>query len=133
MSVPSAAGGSADVLARVVGQHMSQTLGQRVVIEKIAATNKNLPVKDIKELIEYSKANLGKVGYHTRGVGSRWVQSPDGRQVEARSLSRSEPSDVQRHFAVERSGGNHGPSRSDCCEYVRGDQSLDCILERCPV
>ncbi len=34
--VPYAAGGPSDVIARLLGQHMSQTLGQQVVIENVA-------------------------------------------------------------------------------------------------
>src|SRR5499427_8054496 len=34
--VPFAAGGSTDVTARIVGEHMSRTLGQRILIENIA-------------------------------------------------------------------------------------------------
>jgi tripartite-type tricarboxylate transporter receptor subunit TctC len=35
MIVPFAAGGPTDVLARVLGQHMSATLGQQIVIENV--------------------------------------------------------------------------------------------------
>src|SRR5262249_7465363 len=35
MIVPFAAGGGPDVLARVVSEHMSRTLGQQVTIEKV--------------------------------------------------------------------------------------------------
>ena len=33
--VPFAAGGPTDVLTRILGQHMSHTLGQQIVVEKI--------------------------------------------------------------------------------------------------
>lgn len=36
MIVPFAAGGPTDVIARIVGEHMSRTLGQQVVIENVA-------------------------------------------------------------------------------------------------
>jgi tripartite-type tricarboxylate transporter receptor subunit TctC len=36
MIVPFAAGGGTDVAARVVGAHMSRTLGQQVIIENVA-------------------------------------------------------------------------------------------------
>lgn len=36
MIVPFAAGGPTDVVARIVGEHMSRTLGQQVVIENVA-------------------------------------------------------------------------------------------------
>ena len=35
MVVPFAAGGPTDVLARILGQHMSQTLGQQIVVETV--------------------------------------------------------------------------------------------------
>ena len=34
--VPFAAGGPTDVVARIVGEHMSRTLGQQVVVENVA-------------------------------------------------------------------------------------------------
>src|SRR5947207_8662886 len=34
--VPFAAGGSTDVIARIVGEHISRTLGQQLIIENIA-------------------------------------------------------------------------------------------------
>lgn len=36
MIVPFAAGGPTDVIARIVGEHMSRTLGQQIVIENVA-------------------------------------------------------------------------------------------------
>ncbi|HEU0071001.1 MAG TPA: tripartite tricarboxylate transporter substrate-binding protein [Alphaproteobacteria bacterium] len=36
MVVPFAAGGPTDVIARIVGEHMSKTLGQQIVIENVA-------------------------------------------------------------------------------------------------
>ncbi|BBK30456.1 tripartite-type tricarboxylate transporter receptor subunit TctC [Stella humosa] len=36
MIVPFAAGGPTDVIARIVGEHMSRTLGQQVIIENVA-------------------------------------------------------------------------------------------------
>ena len=36
MIVPFAAGGPTDVIARIVGDHMSRTLGQQIVIENVA-------------------------------------------------------------------------------------------------
>ena len=34
--VPFAAGGPTDVIARIVGEHMSKTLGQQIVVENVA-------------------------------------------------------------------------------------------------
>ena len=36
MIVPFAAGGPTDVVARIVGEHMSHTLGQQIVVENVA-------------------------------------------------------------------------------------------------
>ena len=40
--VPFAAGGSTDVAARLVGQHLSRVLGQQVVVENKTGANGNL-------------------------------------------------------------------------------------------
>ena len=42
MIVPFAAGGPTDVIARIVGEHMSRTLGQQVVIENVAGAGGDL-------------------------------------------------------------------------------------------
>ncbi len=128
--VPFAAGGPTDVVARLVGDHMSRTLGQTILIEnvggaggtigmtraaqaqpdgytiavgnmgtqsaapalypnlkydpaksfaQIGITNftpqaivakKGMPAKNLKELIEYLKANSTKLSYGHAGVGS---------------------------------------------------------------
>ena len=36
MIVPFAAGGPTDIIARIVGEHMSKTLGQQIVVENVA-------------------------------------------------------------------------------------------------
>ncbi len=38
MIVPFAAGGPTDVIARIMGDHMSRTLGQQVVIENVTGS-----------------------------------------------------------------------------------------------
>jgi tripartite-type tricarboxylate transporter receptor subunit TctC len=43
--VPFAAGGSTDVAARLVGQHLSRALGQQVVVENKAGANGNLGIE----------------------------------------------------------------------------------------
>jgi tripartite-type tricarboxylate transporter receptor subunit TctC len=128
--VPFGAGGPTDVIARVVGEHMSKTLGQQVVVENVAGAGgttgsarvmgaapdgytivmgnmgthaaapsiypdlkykpeadftpigmagitpiviivkKDLPAKDVKELIDYLKANADKVNSGHAGAGS---------------------------------------------------------------
>ena len=44
MVVPFAAGGPTDILARVVGQHMGNTLGQAVVIEDVTGAGGTIGV-----------------------------------------------------------------------------------------
>ncbi|MCU0817873.1 MAG: tripartite tricarboxylate transporter substrate-binding protein [Beijerinckiaceae bacterium] len=130
MIVPFAAGGPTDVIARIVGEHMSRTLGQTVVIENVAGaggttgitrasraapdgytimmghmgthgaapglypnlaykpqtdftpiglaagtpivivTRKDLPVKDLKEFIDYAKKNEKTINQAHAGSGS---------------------------------------------------------------
>ncbi len=36
MIVPFAAGGPTDIIARIVGENMSRTLGQQIVVENVA-------------------------------------------------------------------------------------------------
>ena len=45
--VPFAAGGSTDVAARLVGQHLSRVLGQQVVVENRAGANGNLGTEQV--------------------------------------------------------------------------------------
>ncbi|MEP7067627.1 MAG: tripartite tricarboxylate transporter substrate-binding protein [Usitatibacter sp.] len=127
--VPFAAGGPTDTLARLLGQRMSKTLGQTIVIENVAGAggiiannkvmrsppdgytvaighvgthvlapavqgldvdyvndfepvalvasnpqvivaNPNVPVKSLKDIIAYVKANPGAVSYGTGGPGT---------------------------------------------------------------
>ena len=130
MIIPFAAGGPTDVLGRIVGQRMSEILGQQVVIENVGgaggmtgskrvadaqpdgyvmgigtvgthaqgqtlykkplynsqtdftpvaliadvpivlAARKDLPVKDFREFVTYTKVNQGKMSYGTGGTGS---------------------------------------------------------------
>jgi tripartite-type tricarboxylate transporter receptor subunit TctC len=130
MIVPFAAGGPTDIIARLVGESMSKTLGQQVVIENVAGAGgttgitraskaapdgytimmghmgthgaapgmypnlgynpqtdftpiglaagtpivlvakKDLPPKDLKEFVEYAKANQTKVNQAHAGSGS---------------------------------------------------------------
>ena len=97
--VPFAPGGPADVIGRIIGQQLNIILGQSLVVEnrggaggtigaRFAAAaepdgytlmfantstlsiNPALPVKTIAELIDYGKANPGKLSYSTPGVGT---------------------------------------------------------------
>jgi tripartite-type tricarboxylate transporter receptor subunit TctC len=129
MLVPFAAGGSSDVIARLVGEEMAQVLGQRIVMENMGgaggataltraaraepdgytivignsgtnaasytiyndlkytpadfvpiglvaktspmiALKLDFPAKDLKEFLDYAKANPGKISLGHAGVGS---------------------------------------------------------------
>jgi tripartite-type tricarboxylate transporter receptor subunit TctC len=130
MIVPFAAGGPTDIIARIVGESMSRTLGQQVIIENVAGAGgttgitraakaspdgytimmghmgthgaapgmypnlaydpqkdfepiglaagtpivivakKDFPAKDLKEFVDYAKANQDKVNQAHAGVGS---------------------------------------------------------------
>jgi putative tricarboxylic transport membrane protein len=130
MIVPFAAGGPTDVVARIVGDHMSRTLGQQIVVENVTGAGgttgitrgaqanpdgytlmmghmgthgaapalypnikydptkdfepigiaagtpilivarKDFPPKDLKEFLEYVKANASKLNMAHAGVGS---------------------------------------------------------------
>jgi putative tricarboxylic transport membrane protein len=70
MIVPFTAGGPTDVLARVLGQHMSQTLGQQIVIENVTGAGGTLGSTRV------AKANpdgytlvMGNIGTHAASVG----------------------------------------------------------------
>src|SRR5215216_7437760 len=130
MIVPFAAGGPTDIVARIVGEHMSRTLGQQIVVENVAGaggttgitrakqaspdgytiamghmgthgaapalypnlrydpakdfepigmaagtpilivTKKDFPANDLKEFVDYVKANGPKLNEAHAGVGS---------------------------------------------------------------
>lgn len=130
MIVPFAAGGPTDLFARIVGEHMSRTLGQQIVVENVVGaggttgttrakraapdgytiimghmgthaaapalypnlaynpetdfepiglvagtpilivTRKDFPAKDLKEFVDYVKANESKMNAAHAGVGS---------------------------------------------------------------
>lgn len=129
--VPSAPGGVADILTRLIAPKMTETLGQPVVVEyragaagtiglnavskspadgysmvfvsethaaaeslypkrgynmqrdliplasignfpQVLVVNKNLPVNSIKELLDYARANPGKLNYGSGGVGNTY-------------------------------------------------------------
>ncbi|MGZ8309933.1 MAG: tripartite tricarboxylate transporter substrate-binding protein, partial [Rhodoplanes sp.] len=129
MIVPFAAGGPTDLFARIVGEHMSRTLGQQIVVENVVGaggttgttrakraapdgytiimghmgthaaapalypnlaynpetdfepiglvagtpilivTRKDFPAKDLKEFVDYVKANESKMNAAHAGVG----------------------------------------------------------------
>jgi tripartite-type tricarboxylate transporter receptor subunit TctC len=70
MIVPFTAGGPTDVLARVLGQHMSQTLGQQIVIENVTGAGGTLgSTRVAKAAPDGYTLVMGNLGTHAASVG----------------------------------------------------------------
>ena len=70
MIVPFAAGGPTDVLARVLGQHMSQTLGQSIIVEDLTGAGGTLgSAKAAKASPDGYTLVMGNIGTHAASVG----------------------------------------------------------------
>jgi tripartite-type tricarboxylate transporter receptor subunit TctC len=70
MIVPFAAGGPTDVLARVLGQHMSQTLGQSIVVEDVTGAGGTLgAAKAAKATPDGYTLVMGNLGTHAASMG----------------------------------------------------------------
>jgi tripartite-type tricarboxylate transporter receptor subunit TctC len=70
MIVPFAAGGPTDVLARVLGQHMSQTLGQSIIVEDVTGAGGTLgSAKAAKASPDGYTLVMGNIGTHAASVG----------------------------------------------------------------
>ena len=70
MIVPFAAGGPTDVLARVLGQHMSQTLGQSIVVEDVTGAGGTIgSARAARAAPDGYTLVLGNIGTHAASVG----------------------------------------------------------------
>jgi tripartite-type tricarboxylate transporter receptor subunit TctC len=68
--VPFAAGGPTDVLARVLGQHMSQTLGQSVVVEDVTGAGGTIgSAKAARAAPDGYTLVMGNIGTHAASMG----------------------------------------------------------------
>jgi tripartite-type tricarboxylate transporter receptor subunit TctC len=68
--VPFAAGGPTDVISRIMGEHMSRTLGQAVIIENIAgAGGTSASLKVSKSTPDGYTIMMGNLGTHSASVG----------------------------------------------------------------
>src|SRR5213080_2067317 len=70
MVVPFAAGGPTDVLARILGQHMSQTLGQQIVVETVTGGGGSIgAARAAKAAPDGYTLLMGNLGSHAASVG----------------------------------------------------------------
>jgi tripartite-type tricarboxylate transporter receptor subunit TctC len=68
--VPFAAGGPTDVLARILGQHMSQTLGQQLVVENVTGAGGSIGAARVaKAAPDGYTMVMGNLGTHAASVG----------------------------------------------------------------
>jgi tripartite-type tricarboxylate transporter receptor subunit TctC len=68
--VPFAAGGPTDVLARVLGQHMSETLGQQIVVENVTGAGGSIAAARVaKAAPDGYTLVMGNLGTHAASVG----------------------------------------------------------------
>src|ERR1700688_3035578 len=70
MIVPFAAGGPTDVLARVLGQHMSASLGQQIVIENVTGAGGTIGASRVaKAAPDGYTMVMANLGTHAASVG----------------------------------------------------------------
>jgi tripartite-type tricarboxylate transporter receptor subunit TctC len=70
MIVPFSAGGPTDVMARIVGQHMSRTLGQSVVVENVTGAGGTIGTTRVaKAAPDGYTMVMGNLGTHAASVG----------------------------------------------------------------
>src|SRR6266404_5714725 len=78
--VPFGPAGATDITARLIGQWLSERLGQQFVIENrpvagiivvpnVMVVNPSVPAKTVPELIAYAKANPGKINMASGPIG----------------------------------------------------------------
>src|SRR5262249_15805979 len=68
--VPFAAGGPTDVLTRILGQHMSHTLGQQLVVENITGGGGSIGAARVaKAAPDGYTMVMGNLGTHAAAVG----------------------------------------------------------------
>jgi tripartite-type tricarboxylate transporter receptor subunit TctC len=68
--VPFAAGGPTDVMARILGQHMSGTLGQQIIVENVTGAGGSLGAARVaKAAPDGYTMVMGNLGTHAASVG----------------------------------------------------------------
>jgi tripartite-type tricarboxylate transporter receptor subunit TctC len=69
MIVPFAAGGATDVAARIIGEHMSRTLGQQVIIENVAGAGGTTgSIRAMRASPDGYTIEMGHMGTHAVSV-----------------------------------------------------------------
>jgi tripartite-type tricarboxylate transporter receptor subunit TctC len=67
--VPFAAGGSSDVIARIIGEHMSRTLGQQVINENVAGAGGTTgSIRAMRSIADGYTIEIGHMGTHGAAV-----------------------------------------------------------------
>jgi tripartite-type tricarboxylate transporter receptor subunit TctC len=67
--VPSTAGGAADVTARIIGEHMSRTLGQRIIVENVVGAGGTVgSTRVMRANPDGYILEMGHVGTHATAV-----------------------------------------------------------------
>src|ERR1700758_1127693 len=70
MVVPFSAGGPTDVLGRILGQRMSQSLGQQIIVENVTGAGGTLGAARIAKAAPDGYAMvMGNLGTHAASVG----------------------------------------------------------------
>jgi tripartite-type tricarboxylate transporter receptor subunit TctC len=68
--VPFAPGGPTDITARIVGQHMSRTLGQQLVVENVAGAGGTIgSTRNMRANPDGYTIQMGQMGTHAGAVG----------------------------------------------------------------
>src|SRR3954462_13895561 len=78
--VPFAAGGTSDVIVRIVGEHMARTLGQQLVVENVVgAGGTTASIRTMRASPEGYTIQLGNMGTHAASVAlySNLAYRPD--------------------------------------------------------
>ena len=69
MIVPFAAGGTTDVTARIVGEHMSRTLGQQIVVENVVGAGGTVgTARAMRANPDGHTIEMGQMGTHAPAV-----------------------------------------------------------------
>jgi len=92
MIVPFAAGGSTDVAARVVGEHMSRTLGQQFIVDNVAGAGGTTgSIRAMRAKPDGQTIQMGNLGTHAFSV-SLYPTSPISRMSISSQLAWSSSS-----------------------------------------